>query len=233
MSNGRFSLPPNSEYFQGRKLHQGKENKDETIHSLFAAQILTLFPNNIAICGLVNNSQIKYQICTNTEVPWSFSSDLTSWKEHKTPYYSIKVGNRFQQTIRHVLIHGYSDDESKDTSYIYLVNTDREWNVSQYPIIDSILRRIHAEMIAMLDLDQDAPTPYLTKREIEILQWCYSGKTNPEIAQILNISRSTVKNHIYNIFAKLDVSNKTQAVVKAINLGLSFSLHSSRDQVAL
>lgn len=56
----------------------------------------------------------------------------------------------------------------------------------------------------------------LTKREMEILTQIASGMFNKEIAMNLNISERTVKNHISNIFKKIDVSDRTQAAVFAI-----------------
>lgn len=56
----------------------------------------------------------------------------------------------------------------------------------------------------------------LTKREVEILTQVACGMFNKEIAVNLNISERTVKNHISNIFRKIDVSDRTQAAVFAI-----------------
>ena len=56
----------------------------------------------------------------------------------------------------------------------------------------------------------------LTKREIEVLINVANGMFNKEIALNLNISERTVKNHISNIFKKIDVSDRTQAAVFAI-----------------
>lgn len=52
----------------------------------------------------------------------------------------------------------------------------------------------------------------LTKREIEILREVYDGKTNTQIAEDLFISESTVKAHIYNIFRKMNVKSRVEAV---------------------
>ena len=54
----------------------------------------------------------------------------------------------------------------------------------------------------------------LTLREVEVLHWVSMGKTNPEIASILDISSFTVKNHMQRLFRKLDVTNRAQAVSK-------------------
>ena len=65
------------------------------------------------------------------------------------------------------------------------------------------------------DVDKDK-LESLTKREIEVLILVANGMFNKEIAIKLNISERTVKNHISNIFKKLDVSDRTQAAVFAI-----------------
>ena len=61
---------------------------------------------------------------------------------------------------------------------------------------------------------------HLTKRELEILKLIAQGLLNKEIAAMLNISERTVKNHISNIFKKIDVSDRTQAAVFAIKNGI-------------
>jgi len=60
----------------------------------------------------------------------------------------------------------------------------------------------------------------LTERELEVLQLVASGKTNMEIADELVIATGTVKKHTANIFSKLAVKNRTEAVAKARRLGL-------------
>lgn len=56
-----------------------------------------------------------------------------------------------------------------------------------------------------------APKPRLTKREAEILHWVAEGKRNAEIATILALSAHTVRNHLENVFAKLQVETRTAA----------------------
>ena len=60
----------------------------------------------------------------------------------------------------------------------------------------------------------------LTEREREVLTLIGQGLTNKEIARQLCISEKTVKNHIANIFSKLHVNDRTQAVLYAIRQGL-------------
>ena len=65
------------------------------------------------------------------------------------------------------------------------------------------------------DIDKDK-IELLTRRELEVLINVASGMFNKEIALALNISERTVKNHISNIFKKIDVNDRTQAAVFAI-----------------
>lgn len=60
----------------------------------------------------------------------------------------------------------------------------------------------------------------LTERELSVLQQMAYGRNNSEIAEILNISQGTVKTHIHRILQKLDVEDRTKAVVLAIRTGL-------------
>jgi DNA-binding CsgD family transcriptional regulator len=61
----------------------------------------------------------------------------------------------------------------------------------------------------------------LTDREREVLDWVVEGKTNPEIAIILNISSRTVQKHLERVFQKLSVETRTAAAMRAVELGLS------------
>lgn len=58
--------------------------------------------------------------------------------------------------------------------------------------------------------------PALTERELEVLRLITEGKENPEIAERLDLSVYTVKNHVSNILAKLEVKNRIQAAVSAV-----------------
>ncbi len=78
----------------------------------------------------------------------------------------------------------------------------------------SLIPALNARLINK-DEDKDK-VEQLTKREIEVLAKVAKGMFNREIAVSLNISERTVKNHISNIFKKIQVSDRTQAAVFAI-----------------
>ena len=60
----------------------------------------------------------------------------------------------------------------------------------------------------------------LSERELEVLVLIAAGQSNKEIARRLEVSPNTVKTHIGNLFEKLDVQRRTEAVLKARELGL-------------
>jgi len=61
----------------------------------------------------------------------------------------------------------------------------------------------------------------LTPRETEVLELLTTGQTNQQIAQTLSISKGTAKVHVERIIRKLGVSDRTQAAVRAIELGIA------------
>jgi len=64
------------------------------------------------------------------------------------------------------------------------------------------------------------PSELLSARELEVLSLIAEGKSNQEIATQLYLSLNTVKRHAYNIYAKLSVNKRTQAVSRGRLLGL-------------
>ena len=84
--------------------------------------------------------------------------------------------------------------------------------------VDGGSRRIPAEVAERLAERMTGSA--LTGRELEVLEQIVAGKSNKEIGTHLTISEATVKSHINNILSKLGVSDRTQAAVRAVQLGL-------------
>ncbi|WP_209349189.1 LuxR family transcriptional regulator [Pontixanthobacter sp. CEM42] len=72
--------------------------------------------------------------------------------------------------------------------------------------------------------------PDLSQRELDVIRWIGEGKSNAVIADILEISKSTVDSYVKRIFAKLDVTDRTTAAVRAVALGLIATGKHSRKQ---
>lgn len=82
----------------------------------------------------------------------------------------------------------------------------------------SLIPALNAKMIEKNE--DNVKLENLTSREIEVLKLLAVGMYNKEVAEILDISERTVKNHVSNIFKKLNVTDRTQAAVFAIRNGI-------------
>ena len=88
-------------------------------------------------------------------------------------------------------------------------------------------RLLAARMLAYFTAPTAPPQvfPQLTDREREVLDLVAQGRANPAIAAKLGLSQKTVRNHVSNILTKLQVADRTQAIVQARDAGLG---HQSR-----
>jgi DNA-binding NarL/FixJ family response regulator len=84
----------------------------------------------------------------------------------------------------------------------------------------SIARRLIDYFAAQRSIAAVAPFPELTDREREILNLIAAGHNNGAIAGRLYLSAKTVRNHVSNIFSKLQVADRAQAIVRARQAGL-------------
>jgi len=90
------------------------------------------------------------------------------------------------------------------------------------PAIATRMMRFFNETNARFKTSQPEDAfPELTPRELEVLELIAQGCKNSEIAEKLVISDKTVRNHITNIFSKLQVADRAQAIIKAREAGLA------------
>lgn len=82
-----------------------------------------------------------------------------------------------------------------------------------------LYRLVEEEPAATITGKSNLGSP-LTRRELEILSQLSNGLSNFEISKNLNISENTVKKHISNIFIKINVKDRTQAIIYAYESGL-------------
>ncbi|WP_067727087.1 response regulator [Oceanobacillus damuensis] len=81
------------------------------------------------------------------------------------------------------------------------------------------LAKENSSSISDKGIEYRKPLHLLTKRECQVLQLLADGKSNRAVAETLYISEKTVKNHVSNILQKMNVNDRTQAVVSAIRKG--------------
>ncbi len=120
-----------------------------------------------------------------------------------------------------LLVYGISDVRGSNECLYVFFNEKTVFNVGEsvmgliMPHIDNVLRKIqHIEPVELPAALTSVAQVFsdLSARELEIIHWVKSGKTNTEIGMILEISQNTVKSHLKRIFHKLNVTRRAQAV---------------------
>ena len=130
---------------------------------------------------------------------------LTTYSDDEYIFRGIEVGAR-----AYLLKDAPRDDLFKAIRAVY-----RGESLIQPVVASKILNRF-----AELSRQAQAPTETLSERELEVIALMAKGSSNKEIAAELDITNSTVKTHITNIFQKLNATDRTEAVTQAIKRGI-------------
>lgn len=111
----------------------------------------------------------------------------------------------------------------KDVSHEKLLEAIRATAAGESFLQPSVAAKVVAEFARLNTAAPPKPAPLvepLSDRELEILRLLSNGLSNKEIAMQLYITEGTVKNHVTNVLGKLDVRDRTQAAIKARELGI-------------
>jgi NarL family two-component system response regulator LiaR len=131
---------------------------------------------------------------------------LTSFVDDEKVFAAIKAGAL-----------GYLLKDSSPQDLLKAIRSTYEGETFLHPTIASKLIRELKQPAA----DRPKTENPLTEREVEILQLVAQGLTNDEIANQLVVSERTVRTHVSNILAKLQLANRTQAALYALKEGLA------------
>ncbi|MDE3088429.1 MAG: response regulator transcription factor [Chloroflexota bacterium] len=132
------------------------------------------------------------------------------------------------EQLLHAIRSGASAYFPKDVDPQALVRAIRQVSQGSYVVNDAVLGKPQIANWLLSQFEQMSVTDTygsefkfqpLSTREMEILKLITRGKSNKEIAQMLGISRQTVKNHMTSILRKLAVNDRTQAAVFALRRG--------------
>ena len=140
---------------------------------------------------------------------------LKEIKNHEIPVsvLVLTVHNEVEYLLRAVEI-GISGYILKDSESAELKRAIFAIAKGETYIQPSLIPMLHSKLIQK-DAEKEKIS-LLTDRELELLKLLALGMLNKEIAERLSITERTVKNHVSNIFKKIDVSDRTQAAVFAI-----------------
>lgn len=132
------------------------------------------------------------------------------------------------EQMLHAIRSGASAYFPKDVDPQVLIRAIRDVSTGNYVVNDAVLAKPQVatwllgqfEQMTVSDVDgSEFSFQPLSAREMEILKLITRGQSNKEIAQMLGISRQTVKNHMTSILRKLAVNDRTQAAVYALRRG--------------
>jgi len=137
-------------------------------------------------------------------------------KKVKTKIIIVTIHNELEYLLK-AIDDGAEGYVLKDSDSDVLIEAIKTVNNNKTYIQSSMALQLARKMNGLADEKGDKnPISNLTKRELEVLILLTSGLLNKEIAKNLYISEKTVKNHVSNIFKKIQVSDRTQAAVFAI-----------------
>lgn len=140
----------------------------------------------------------QQELCFNTLV-------LTTFDEHDLVLECLRLGAK-----------GYLKKDVNLNTLIAAIKTVAVGKSWMQPIVTE---RIKSHAVSNLESHQYS-TPPLTEKEQQILQLVAAGYTNNEIASATFRSEGTVRNQVSSILSKLDVKDRTRAVLKAMDLGM-------------
>jgi len=128
--------------------------------------------------------------------------------------------------LRNLIAHGVRGWEPDSGGFFLFGRTTLDDSPRTRFLVELLVPQIHvtfSRVLAEESWGEDAAplqeTP-VTPREVEILHWIKEGKRTGDIAQHLGLSPFTVRNHVKNILRKLDSRSRSQAVARAISLGI-------------
>jgi LuxR family transcriptional regulator, quorum-sensing system regulator CviR len=142
--------------------------------------------------------------------------------DHQVPAEWLRLFNRFD--LRNTIAHGVLDLGGLFSSFFIFSRMPGEIGQEHAFLMKLLTPHLHFALVRVLATVDDYPgspgknRKALSERQREILHWLQEGKTNWEIAKILDLTELNVKYHIDQIFLKLEVRSRAHAVAKARDL---------------
>lgn len=162
--------------------------------------------------------------------------ELGDFGIYSTPYH-LRKGAMQSLELKNAAAHGITCANGDILSFFMFARVDSQPLSTRHAyLLELFVPHFHVILTRLMASRQNIPMSLnmfrnklhkqksskarVTSREQDILKWMQAGKTNHEIAQILEISPLTVKNHVHNILKKLGVENRSNACHKASKMGL-------------
>ncbi|TCV76247.1 LuxR family transcriptional regulator [Neorhizobium sp. S3-V5DH] len=184
------------------------ELSSNTIITNWPAELISHFDRE----GLLQSSPVLRRLRSST-LPFTF--DLESVSSDRGPLIRNIFGRFGLMRGAYFPVH----DASGIRAAVSFAGEGPLFNRQQMMELMYISIHVFERLAEIRNLDVRA-TDVLTEREIDCLNWTAAGKTSAEIAEILGLSEHTVNHYLNRAAKKLDTVNRTQAVAKALRIGL-------------
>ncbi|MCI2875670.1 response regulator transcription factor [Staphylococcus hominis] len=190
-------------------VRQGLEFLISTVEGL---DIQASFSDGESFIEYLNENNIPDLVLLDLVMPNMNGIEVTHYIKKYYPYIKVLVLTSYvdDEYVMSAINEGADGYEIKDVEPQKLIAT-----------ITKVLndeKIIHPKVKNVIDAMHEKPhfNNKLSKREMEVLKEMVKGKTNKDIAKSLFVSEKTVKTHVSHIFNKLQVSDRTQAAIYAI-----------------
>ncbi|WP_296284731.1 response regulator transcription factor [Acinetobacter ursingii] len=161
--------------------------------------------SNIAIVAFNTHGEMIWKTMHAEQLLKNLSTDYSILEEYMQKWF-IQIDNNIQQSS---LFNSYLDISSERFQLKLLTPKPNEK-------LHNYLVQIKKSMPHTEDILKHCTE--LTQREAEVMHWLILGKTNKDIAEILDLSPRTINKHLEHIFEKLAVETRTAAVSMVVNL---------------
>src|SRR5919198_653021 len=160
-------------------------------------------------------------IVMDTEMPVMDGIDATRAIKRRDPQVVVVCASTSEEPDRllEALRAGATGFLLKDTEGDEMIELLRHASRGGPAIAPALASRLLVRLAMEARVEPEMPEP-LTGRELEVLELIAAGNTNREIASSLIVAVGTVKVHVEHILQKLGVSDRTEAAVRAVELGL-------------
>lgn len=151
------------------------------------------------------------------QMPKATGIEVTRWAKIHAPEVGILILTAYDDDpyVIAVLQAGANGYVIKTADPTDIIQAVRDVHAGKSVLDPSVTGALMAQMFSE---NNTAPEQALTKRELEVLQLVAYGYTNKAIGTQLDISDRTVQGHLAHIFTKLQASNRTEAVMRAVSL---------------